>query len=56
MAMFEDEKKAEGQQTVIGADVNLTGDLKAGEIIIKGKVKGQVISSTSVFRNRGVLK
>jgi cytoskeletal protein CcmA (bactofilin family) len=54
MAMFEqqDEKK-EGQQTIIGQDVNLTGDLKAGEIVVRGKIKGQVVSSTSVFIEEG---
>ncbi len=54
MAMFEqqDEKK-EGQQTIIGQDVNLTGDLKAGEIVVRGKIKGQVVSSTSIFIEEG---
>lgn len=53
--MFEQPKEGgEVQETVVGADVNLTGDIKSqGNITIRGKVKGRVITNNSAFINDG---
>ena len=55
MAMFDQAPDKEGaQETVIGPDVNLTGDLNSsGDINIKGKIKGQVKSSKTVIVEDG---
>lgn len=57
MSMFDEPKKeGEVQETIVGADVHLTGDLNSqGDITIRGKVKGQVKTKNSAFINEGSL-
>jgi len=50
------EKEGEVQETIVGADVNLTGDLNSqGDITIRGKIKGQVRTKNSAFINEGAV-
>jgi cytoskeletal protein CcmA (bactofilin family) len=53
--MFEQPKEGgEVQETIVGADVNLTGDLKSdGNITVRGKINGQVITKSDVVIDQG---
>jgi len=51
MAMFEQNKTGKKEtETIVGADVTLTGNLKSdGDIQINGKVKGKIITKSDLL-------
>ena len=50
MAMFKDEPEKNVQETIIGADVVLTGNLKSsGNVQINGRVKGKITTDADIL-------